>query len=218
MIQTNAAEKRPKRQQAKTTPRPADDDHEGTAKIFSVRLDPDLRAALELAAEHSGRSIGRELQIRLRHSVTEEEKLADQFGSYREALIWRAVAALMRASRDPRNPDAEWLDDPNAFDLAVSSMYAYLQSIRPKRTAKHLSSVSRKDSVGATLMGRRFAAAIWRADPSLPLTDAGMQAVANLMKLRIPEIVDRVADDPFPFGAPRAAKSSPNKSRKLKGA
>lgn len=212
MTQTNT--ERPKRARR---PRPANDEHAGVAKMFSVRLDPELRAALELAAERSGRSLGRELQIRLRHSITEEQKLEDRFGSYREALIWRAVAALMRATRDPRNPDAEWLDDPNAFDLAISSMYAYLQSIRPPRTAKHLP-LSRKDSVGATLMGRRFAAAIWRADPSLPLTDAGMQAVGNLMKARIPEIVDRVASDPFPFGTShRARKSLPNKSRKQTG-
>jgi hypothetical protein len=215
MTQTDAVEKgRPKRRVRRS--RRANDENQGNAKIFSVRLDPDLRAALELAAEQRGWSLGRELQSRVRQALVEEEKLADQFGSYREALIWRVVAALVRAVRNPRNPEAEWLDDANTFDLAYSALHAYLFSIRPKRRAGQRP-VTTKDKIGTMLVGRRLAFAIWRADPTLPLTASGMQAVANLMKNRLPEIVNRVESDPF--GAPHRARKSPSKkSRKLKGA
>ncbi|MGX1352996.1 hypothetical protein AB7M49_006605 [Bradyrhizobium elkanii] len=201
-----------RKQRQSRPPRPVPD--EGSTKIFSIRLDADLRATLEAAVKQSGRSLGREIQLRLRAAITEEERLADQYGSYREALVWRTVAALMRGTRNPRTPEVEWLDDAPTFDLALSAVYAYLQTIRPKQRPGQRA-ITKKEQAGATILGAKLAVAIGRADPSLPLADRGLQAVANRMKNRFPELANR-AEEHFPalFGS-RDAKSA-KKPRKLK--
>lgn len=96
----------------------------GKTTVFSTRIRPDTRAALKQSAERSGRSLSQEIEYRLRRSFSEDEKIADVFGTRRNYALMRVIASLMEIN-------TEWADDPVTFNELVQSINSFLQSMRP---------------------------------------------------------------------------------------
>jgi hypothetical protein len=195
------------------------------AATISTRITADLRGWLERAAKNSGRTLSQEIENRLRQTFVEEERMIDRFGGERTARILQVVASVLHGVRNPENPEADWLEDPRAFDLGVDAIYWTLEPVRPPHPPdwhrlediKDADSPARKfDVTAAHNAGRE----LWREiagsdDRALPL-NAKMtpkQRLASIIRNKIPEVVDRSRTiSPDPLGV---ATTSNDESREF---
>jgi hypothetical protein len=102
--------------------------------VFSCRIRPDSRAALEKAAKAAKRSFSQQLEHLIRESAREERTLDAEFGGPRSYGLWKlcATAALtLRNIEGPRLPRREFLDDPYVYDQVVRSTNVILEMFRP---------------------------------------------------------------------------------------
>src|SRR5262245_24793874 len=102
--------------------------------VFSCRIRPDSRAALEKAAKAADRSFSQQLEHLIRESAREERTLEAEFGGPRSYGLWKlcATAALtLRNIEGPRLPRREFLDDPYIYDQVVRSTNVILEMFRP---------------------------------------------------------------------------------------
>jgi hypothetical protein len=176
----------------------------GKSSVLSTRITADLRDWLEKASKRSGRTLSQEIENRLRETFREEKELTDRFGTYRTALVLQVVALVLNAMRNPENPKAEWLDDPQAFQLAKDAINHTLEAIRPKRPINPFVAAGldmTEDPEGASLATWRDIA---RLDTALPLggKTTGAQSLGRLVKNKFPEIVERIREIPRPDGEP----------------
>lgn len=200
-----------KKQPAKRRRGPAPrGDYAGKAKTVNTRVTPELRDWLEKAANKFNRSLSQEIETRLRQTFLDEQKLADQFGSYRTALILRVVASVLNGVRNPENPEAEWLDDSQAFGYGMDALFWALDAIRPKlpADADKLERIKEFDRPGQGFERALSAADLSRSawhhiaatDRALPLPHVKMtqeQRLAHIVKNKIPELVGRTETDIF---------------------
>jgi hypothetical protein len=180
---------------AKRGPAPGGE-YVGKSSVLSTRITADLREWLEKAAKTSGRTLSQEIENRLRETFREEKELSDRFGTYRTALILQVVALVLNAMRNPENPNAEWLDDPHAFQLAKDAINHTLDAIRPKEPTNPFLAYGldiTQDPEGASLATWRDIA---RLDTALPLggKTTGAQSLGRLVKNKFPEIVERASE------------------------
>lgn len=103
--------------------------------VLSTRIRPDTRAAIQAAADASGRSLSQEIEMRLRRSLDFDVKIADAFGDRRFYALMRIVATAMSLIENPTNKGKSFLDDPYSFDQAVHTVNAVLSAFRPKDSA-----------------------------------------------------------------------------------
>jgi hypothetical protein len=173
------------------------------AATISTRITADLRGWLERAAKNSGRTLSQEIENRLRQTFVEEDRMIDRFGGERTARILQVVASVLNGMRNPENPEADWLDDPRAFDLGVDAIYWTLEPVRPPNPPdwyeleriKDFNSPARELQIAAAHNAGRE---LWREiagshDRALPLNPnmTPKQRLASIIRNRIPEIVDR---------------------------
>ncbi|OCK56779.1 hypothetical protein [Bradyrhizobium sp. LMTR 3] len=169
-------------------------EHYGKSAVFSTRIRADLRAKLDAAAKASGRSLSQEVENRLRLSFVQDEKIADQFGSVRNALVMKLIGTVLQLAHNPERPNVSWLDDAYAFRQAMRTVGAVLEAIRPDG-APSLSdkSLQGRDAWSPYVSAANLWAGMTQADASLPLKATPEQHFANTIRNRMPDIVERVA-------------------------
>lgn len=114
-------------------------DYENKSVVFSTRLRPDTKGALEEAARASGRSLSQEVERRLRRSFEEDEKIERLFGGRQTFAMLQTLATALKTMgvhaafvRSRVLPEGEgWLSDPYAFDQAVRAANTILEAFRP---------------------------------------------------------------------------------------
>ncbi|MER8489325.1 hypothetical protein NKH53_13740 [Mesorhizobium australicum] len=154
-----------------------------------------MKAELEKAAAARRSTLSDEIQMRLRRTFIEDEKMADAFGDRRTYLLMRLVALTLQTGWNPANPGpSSWLDDPVAFDQARETLRILLDGIRPKDLEPNSPNEDWDLYLKAKPMGT--AAAIWNgiqnADPSLPLNDGTRkQHLAGIIKAELGEVANR---------------------------
>jgi hypothetical protein len=171
-------------------------EYAGKAKTINTRATPELRDWLEKAAKKSGRSLSQEIETRLRSTFREEEKLADRFGSHRTARVFQVIALVLNSMRNPENPDAEWLDDPHAFELGMEAIYHTLYAIRPKGELDPFLAFGLKAEVSPENVSRETWRDIANSEATLPLDDKMpfKQWFGRLLKNQVPDIVERAGE------------------------
>ena len=200
-----------KKQPAKKRRGPAPKgEYAGKAKTINTRVTPDLRGWLDKAAIQNRRSLSQEIENRLLQTFTDEQKLADQFGDHRTALILRLVASHLNGVRNPENPEAHWLDDPRAFAFGMDVLFWTMDKIRPKEPpdAENLERIrdfNRPEgafhrALSAADLTRRAWRHVAETDRAFPPPHERMtqeRRLAHLVKNKIPEIVERSETDIF---------------------
>jgi hypothetical protein len=219
-----AAKKQPAKRRRGPAPK---GEYADKAATISTRITADLRGWLERAAKNSGRTLSQEIENRLRQTFVEEERMIDRFGGERTARILQVVALVLNGMRNPENPEADWLDDPRAFDLGVDAIYWTLEPVRPRHPPDwlQLEDIKDADSPARTFdvtAAHNAGRELWRDiagsdERALPL-NARMtpkQRVASIIRNKIPEIVERSRIlEPAP---PTVATSSSDEVPELSG-
>jgi hypothetical protein len=198
-------------------------EYAGQSAVFSTRIRPELKAALESAAEDSGRSLSQEVAHRLRRTFVEDERMADAFGSRRNYLVVRMIGLAMQASKIYGDDQAaDWLDDPASFDAAVTMANVILKALRP--SGKPTMRVPRK--ILASTYGSTAAILlkdVQGADPSEPLNRSRQHRVfkglksgfAGLLKTELGTVLTRPEIVAGTDGLPQVKRKSASR-RKVK--
>lgn len=100
-------------------------------EVFSTRITADLREQLDNAAKDRGHSLSQEVEHRLRRSFLNDREVTSIFGNRRNYAVLRLISTLMEAIRNPANPNADWLDDPHAYDQLLQAIAQVLGALRP---------------------------------------------------------------------------------------
>jgi hypothetical protein len=184
--------------------------------VLSTRISAELRAALEASVERTGLTLSREIEHRLRRTFSDEEKIEAAFGSERNyRLMQMAALAIRHAAWNVENPDADWIDDPVAFEIALRAVNNILEALRPPSGAPRLDPLAERSAVEEP-------ARIWRdvqaADASLPLNNTGRKHLANRTKAALGKIADRArvppaSTDKYPAEVLRIEKALKNKRK-----
>lgn len=175
-------------------------DYADKAATLSTRITRDLRVWLEEAKIKSGRSLSDEIENRLRQSFVEEQRMIDRFGSERTARVLQVVASVLQLhGRNPENPKTEWLDDPLAFENALSAIIWTLEAVRPPQPPDwyRLENIRLYDAPSKRHPATD-ASRVWREiassnDRALPLKRklAFDQGLASIIRNKIPEVLER---------------------------
>lgn len=114
---------------------------EGRTAVYSARLTPETKAALEEAAARSGRSVSQEVEMRLRQSLESEMAIQQNFGGPDEYAVAQLVAktlqitghvAVARCQRtEGASKEPHWLHNPDAFGDCRVAVNAVLDAIDP---------------------------------------------------------------------------------------
>lgn len=179
-----------KKAQKRSAKRPSE-----AAKIFSTRLQPELREKLEREAKRKGDPLSKEVHNRLEQTFREEDELVLRFGSLRTARVFQVLGHVLEAVRNPEHPDKEWLDDGVSFELGMEAVYHALHAIRPKELPDPFEAYG----VRATVDPEEVAMEKWRdianSDPTLPPGTLPFKEWFNqFIKSKIPDIVERAGE------------------------
>jgi hypothetical protein len=176
----------------------------GKTQVFSTRIRPDLREAIELAARKSGRSISQEVESRLRRTFIEDDKIEAAFGNRRNYLIMRAAAIAIEWQVHPSRESEEgyeaWLNDPHRFDNVLKTITAVLEKFRPTGEVGGEPQDFRDGEADVWIDDPDKAASeviegIRKSDPALPLTGDlqgfNFDYVAGRLKSDLGDLVQR---------------------------
>jgi hypothetical protein len=178
---------------------------EGKAKsdIFSMRLDPEMRARLEAAdiagAAQSGRapSLSREIISRLRASFHLDDDIEKHFGSKRFYALMRVIthavgASLLVSGHRAKDTTGAWLDDPRAFAVAVAAFNATLKAARPKNIDAEKISAEQKAKINQIAQGAAWHVLqqVYDAKPTVSTSSHG-KYLASRYKRELGEIAER---------------------------
>jgi hypothetical protein len=169
-------------------------EYPGVSRVHSIRLRSDLHAFLSDAAKRRGKSLSDEIQNRLRRTLFEEEKIADQFGDRQTFFLMRMIALAIQQMWNPDLPSASWLDDPFAFDQALKTANNVLAAIRPPGAIEKQSDPIL--DVAAQIRPNQSAAMLWKsvqdADPALPLHEGSrVEHLLGTIKAELGDVVRR---------------------------
>jgi hypothetical protein len=104
-------------------------EYAGKSAVFSTRITPKLRAALECEAERSKRSLSQEVEWRLRQSIEQAEKLERIWGEPRNRALAQIVSRLARGVE--AFTGASWREDAFTFLALKSAIEVVLSQLRP---------------------------------------------------------------------------------------
>jgi hypothetical protein len=171
-------------------------EYSGKSLVFSTRISPELRGALEKAAKSSGRSLSQEVEHRLRRSFAEDETIVDLFGSRQTYRIMRMMADAIHICQRPGEavgrPDVifDWLTNTAAFHLARQAIISVLDMIEPDGLPG-----TDAEMKGATALGHAVASTIWdevrTADSAIPVSNRSRAAA---YKSDLIDVLPRTAD------------------------
>jgi hypothetical protein len=167
----------------KRGPRPRGE-YENKTAVFSTRIRPDTRRALEAARIKSGRSLSQELEHRLRQSFHEDKVEITLFGNKQNAAIVRLLGLQIRAvgtnwfDDDP----GAWLRSTQEFDEVRTAMVHALSWFHPDPQNDRLLFYHSK---AAEILEE-----IATADPTIPLSKTTPRQHAMVwLKDRLGELV-----------------------------
>ncbi|TIW73405.1 MAG: hypothetical protein E5V58_10905 [Mesorhizobium sp.] len=166
---------------AKRGPKPKP--NAGPSVVFSSRMAPELKAKLEEAAAARGRTLSDEIQMRLRRTFIDDEKIEEIFGDRETYMLLRVVAlAIQLVPGEISFHDQSWLQNPAKFDMAAKTINRLLEAVRPEGDPNQMG--LRADSTIEEIEAfknhfqQRVASEIWLnvkyADPSLPLNQGSV--------------------------------------------
>jgi hypothetical protein len=172
-------------------------EYSGKSLVFSTRISPELRGALEKAAKLSGRSLSQEVEHRLRRSFAEDETIVDLFGSRQTYRVMRMMADAIQICQRPGeavgHPDMtfDWMANAAAFHMARQAIVSVLDMIAPDGTP------GTEDQVkAAEVLGEAVAGMLWSkvraADSAIPLAK---KTRAAAYKADLMDILPRTADE-----------------------
>jgi hypothetical protein len=115
--------------------KPIDPAARKTAQL-SVLVTPALRAALEVRAGDAGRSLGREIEMRLQHSLSVDQQIKNLgFDSPRTFRVFQAIASQI-ANLERFKNGRRWWEDRWVFDNMLIMIKSFLaEAYRPKGRA-----------------------------------------------------------------------------------
>ena len=174
-------------------------DYAGKSKVLSTRITPETRTHLEAASKATGRSLSQEIEHRLARTFRDDRQIESVFGSRRNFMLMRLIAAIAATPHNPKHPGADWLDDPFLFDQVAQSISVLLPLVRPQG---HYATVAAADSPDRlnSLLGSAQGAiatmkhlqAIHSADPALPLGQGSpSEHFAAVMKSDLGDVIAR---------------------------
>ncbi len=166
---------------------PPKGEYENKSTTLSTRLRADTRARLVAAATASGRSVSQEVEFRLRRSFDDDEKVMEGYGSRRNRAFMKMIALSTEGVFNHENLDAEWLDDPKAYDLAVRRINMLLEAYRPGPASE----LDALEMLGVFDSQTRLISAIQNADATLPMDGSGGPHINNLLKADLGEVAGR---------------------------
>jgi hypothetical protein len=105
-------------------------EYSGKSLVFSTRITPQLRKALEKAANSSGRSVSQEVEHRLSRTFKEDGDIVDLFGSRQTYRLMRMMADAVHVGSKDGEP-VDWLSDPVAYVLARAAINSILDFVAP---------------------------------------------------------------------------------------
>jgi hypothetical protein len=172
-------------------------EYAGKSSVFSTRITPQLRKAIEKAAKSSGRSVSQEVEHRLSRTFKEDADIVDVFGSRQTYRLMRMMAdAVHVGSRDGQPVD--WLADPVAFVFARAAINAVLDVVAPSGVDAAINDSllqSHADAKGA-LRARLMWKDVRSGDVALPLGHGSPdEAQKSVAKRDLLDVLDRTAGD-----------------------
>jgi hypothetical protein len=172
-------------------------EYSGKSLVFSTRISPELREALEKSANSSGRSVSQEVEHRLRRSFAEDETIVDLFGSRQTYRIMRMMADAVHISQRQGEfvgrPDVvfDWITNPAAFHLARQAIISILDMIEPGGIRG-----TEAEMQAASVLGHAVAATLWEkvsvADSAIPPAKKGRAAA---YKSDLMDVLPRTTSD-----------------------
>lgn len=188
---------RPRRRQ----PRP------GERVSLGLRVTPSIKAALDRAAQISGRSQSQEAEFRIERSFQDQKLLDDAlrlaYGHELAGILLTMGEAMMATGRHAgfmatltgEGPDT-WWDNPYAFDQALQAANDVLQSVKPAgdSAAPRLGQTDRVDlDRVAEGLGRGIAAGVLQEIVSEePTTSRAITRAPRLREALGAHLVDRM--------------------------
>ena len=129
------------------TGRPGREPEPGERVGLSLRVTPEMKRALDAAAESSGRSLSQEAEARLERSFQNEELLPQllQIARGRQlAAVLQIIGYVMKETGNQvgffeagtLDGAAGWFDNPNALAQAVAAGHEILSALRPAEGAE----------------------------------------------------------------------------------
>lgn len=115
--------------------RPPKGEHRGKSATFSTRITPELRSALEYAAETSGRSISQEVETRLRLSFDAElqrgqrDKLIEAFGGEESFALFVVLSMFIQSIEIKTG--RPWHADRYTYEQVAAGAAFILDSFAP---------------------------------------------------------------------------------------
>jgi hypothetical protein len=174
------------------------------SKVLSTRIRPDTRSALQAAAKRNGRSLSQEIESRLRRTLHDDDLAIETFGSVRNKRVLQMVGMAIQGAYNPDIPQADWLDDPLAFEVAVRTANKVLEALRPPgQIPAVLVGTIFKEEVPSGIGGETWASALsdgtaWEtlkavqeADPAMPTKVSKGQHLKNVIRKELGAIADR---------------------------
>jgi len=110
----------------------------GKTAVFSCRLRPDTKAALEAAAKASGQPLSQELERLLRRAFDADRSAEAEFGDVKTYALMKIAAqaiVTMRNLGSAKAPKLHWADDSYLYNQAVKAVLAVLELFRPPESA-----------------------------------------------------------------------------------
>ena len=121
---------------AKRGPKP-DPERGAKSAVFSTRITPDLRAALETDSRRRRRSLSWVIQDRLDKSFrgdSHRDAVEKAFGGAKSYAAFRVLVMVMQTVE--YMTDKRWLDNAYTFDLARRAVAVALEALRPPGEAE----------------------------------------------------------------------------------
>lgn len=188
---------------------PARGEYIDRTRTLTTRITGDLRDALDVAAAQSGRSLGQEVERRLRRSFDEDQRIIETLGGRENYAILRLISCVLDSH------GGDWRVDEANFDYIIAAAVLVLRLFGPRDTRPEIIPLLPDGTpddarLGAFIAGRVVAAHIVDSDEKLPPPavgephDPGAYIKADLPK-RALERLEQFADAK-PVFVPHAQK------------
>jgi hypothetical protein len=182
-------------------------EYSGKSLVFSTRISPELRGALEKAAKSSGRSLSQEVEHRLRGSFIEDDRIADTFGDRQTYRLMRMIADAIHTAEE-RAHMGRWLQSLTVFKIAMAAAIGVLDRVAPPDDSPLPPSLLNDDLVNRATksVGEAVATSVWKrvqqADPALPVHRVSTaNARASIAKHDLAELLERTQNAARDLGA-----------------
>jgi len=165
--------------------------------MFSTRISADLRAALEAAAQASGRSLSQEFEVRFRSAFAENPRV----DRATDAVIGSGILGIVVSQlQNHKDPAARWHNDPYCWQQAVAAATTILNLYRPAKAKPVSYTPPGSVGVDAVRQAESFVEQ-WVLDVQTATPAVSMSKPEKLLPSRLREQMGHaLADRPEVFG------------------